>query len=1022
MTTAIMLHTVVALTMMHIWTSRFGDCQPEQSESLKLRLVNGGSRCDGRLEIQYKGNWGTVNGRSWDMPKSNVVCRQLGCGAVYKAFAGGYEEGSGPVFTPNVKCGGSEAALQECKSEPWGDTGYSHSEDVGVVCKESLKVRLEKGGSPCAGRLEVNYRGYWGPVYASSWDLQDATVVCRELSCGAALKAPHEYHFGKVFDSVITYDVKCAGTEAALRECQSEEWKFYTHPEPNYAGVICADHRVPRLVSGSDDCSGRLEVQFGETWNTVCDLHWDMDDASVVCRQLQCGAAVAVRGGAYFGEGTGDVWTNASECQGNESRLWDCPFSSGAHRCTHENDVSVICSGNPVARLVDGDSRCSGRVEIQHGDQWGTLCDEYFRLEDAAVVCEQLQCGAVKETPRDAYFGTGNGPVWKDNYLCLGNESRLADCQVSAWSRISCSHGNDASLICTDEIWSLRLTEGGSRCDGQVEVYDNGRWSRIQDNFWTINEANVVCKQLHCGVATSSYIASGYRGKEGPVWVTDLQCEGSESHLQNCRTSIFNRSSSDFIGVGVLCSGHLQLRLSGSEDPCAGQLEVYYRGSWGMVCDDSWDLVDANVVCRQLGCGYALEYKTHGYCGRRPPPVWLDEVRCSGNETFLWECPSAPWAEHDCSQKEAVTLTCSEHKKLRLQDGGSRCKGRIEVWYNGTWGTVCSTNLYGKSAEVICKQMKCGPMNNIYPGSYQFGKGRGPIWLDEIECTSHESTLWQCQSQPWGKHQCDHTEDAGVACEETNMTEGITERGCLQENAFSSFPLKDVPLRLVNGNHNCSGKLEVWFNDSWGTVCDDSWDLADANVVCRQLRCGLALWAPEDVKMTQAAGPVWLDEVKCTGSEPFLSSCRSSSFGQHDCDHKEDVIVLCSGSGVTPTERNNSDFGNWTPSIMVTVCITLGSVFIIELLILVTIARRRSAISDALMSGYGSPVDFYQAIYEEIENIPPFKKFTEMQGSVTGSIPSINEAEYYTNDYLYSACHDPQDPEGLFSNIHEAQS
>ncbi|XP_072132633.1 scavenger receptor cysteine-rich type 1 protein M130-like [Mobula birostris] len=496
-------------------------------ESVTLRLVNGGSRCDGRLEIRYKGNWGTVNARSWDMPDANVVCRQLGCGAALRAYDyARYGEGSGPVFTTNVECGGSEATLQECKSEPWGDTGYSHSEDAGVVCKESLKVRLEKGGSPCAGRVEVNYKGYWRPVYASSWDLQDATVVCRELSCGAALKAPHEYHFGKVFGSVITRNVECIGTEAALRECQSDEWNFYTHSEPNYAGVICADHRVPRLVSGNDDCSGRLEVQLGETWNTVCDLHWDMDDASVVCRQLQCGVAVAVRGGAYFGEGTGHIWTNASECQGNS-----------------------------VARLVDGDSRCSGRVEIQHGNQWGTLCDEYFSLEDAAVVCEQLQCGAVKETPRDAYFGTGNGPVWKDNYICLGNESRLADCQVSAWSQISCSHGNDASLICTDEMWSLRLTEEGSRCDGQVEVYDNGRWSRIQDKCWTINEANVVCKQLRCGVATSSYIASGYRGKEGPVWVTDLQCEGNESHIQNCSASIFNRSSSDILGVGVLCSG-----------------------------------------------------------------------------------------------------------------------------------------------------------------------------------------------------------------------------------------------------------------------------------------------------------------------------------------------------------------------------------------------------------------------------------------------------------------------------------
>ncbi|XP_072132640.1 scavenger receptor cysteine-rich domain-containing group B protein-like [Mobula birostris] len=141
MTTAIMLHTVVALTMMHIWTSRFGDCQPEPSESVKLRLVNGGSRCDGRLEIQYKGNWGTVNGRSWDMPDANVVCRQLGCGAALRAYDyARYGEGSGPVFTTDVQCGGSEAALQECKSEPWGDTGYSHSEDAGVICKGKSQV------------------------------------------------------------------------------------------------------------------------------------------------------------------------------------------------------------------------------------------------------------------------------------------------------------------------------------------------------------------------------------------------------------------------------------------------------------------------------------------------------------------------------------------------------------------------------------------------------------------------------------------------------------------------------------------------------------------------------------------------------------------------------------------------------------------------------------------------------------------------------------------------------------------
>ncbi|XP_072123039.1 scavenger receptor cysteine-rich domain-containing protein DMBT1-like [Mobula birostris] len=861
-------------------------------QELQLRLFGSNANCSGRLEIFFNNTWGTVCDDSWDLADASVVCRDLDCGpALWTQAPDEIIQSVGDIWLDEVKCKGSESLLSSCPSSPLGQHDCDHKEDVFVVCSgrpgncqpdrsESVKLRLMNGGSRCAGRLEVHYWGIWGTVHSYTWDLQDATVVCRELGCGKAVDAPGWGHFGAGSGPVMTQKVQCNGNEATLRECKSNTWGHYAWPHSNDAGVICSDHRAPRLLSGSDECSGRLEVLFGKTWERACVPHWDMEDANVVCSQLQCGVAVSVLSGARIEEG--NEHSRSVECQGNELTLSDCPVSSTWHKCNHMNDVILICSGKHGPRLVDGENRCSGRVEVLHGDKWGTICDEYFSLEDAAVVCEQLQCGAVNASSKISYFGEGNGPMWKDNYDCLGNESKIADCPVSAWGQVSCSRGNEAGLICTDELWSLRLNDGGSRCDGRVEVYDDGVWRRVQVKYWSINEANVVCRQLRCGSATSAYKSSRYPENERPVWVTEVQCKGSESHLGSCRTTMLNRSSSDITGVGVLCSGHLQLRLSGSEDACAGRLEFYYNGSWGTVCDDSWDLVDANVVCRQLGCGYALEEKYVDYCGQS-----------------------------------------TEHKEMCLMSGGRRCEGWVEVRYNGTRGTVCSRTLDEKAGNVICKQMKCGPMVSVKFNYQSERKGFGPILLEEIICSSYESTLWQCHVDPWGKHSCDDWEYAGIECEEAKLPEGYCAMVCDSRNIPDTPRLAELRLRLFGGNNNCSGRLEIRSNNTWGTVCDDSWNMADADVVCRQLGCGSALWTTVVEVNNQGVGDIWMDEVKCKGTESFLSSCPSSPLSQHDCDHKEDVFVFCSG---------------------------------------------------ALLRGGNSPDIFYQAIFEEIENTPRIKK------------------------------------------------
>jgi deleted-in-malignant-brain-tumors protein 1 len=196
-------------------------------------------------------------------------------------------------------------------------------------------------------------------------------------------------------------------------------------------------------------------VLVNGAWGTVCDDSFDNNDAAVVCRELGFVGGSPThtehnRAGDMYGEGSGDIMYDQVQCTGSEASLASCTKLVNNHDCGHHEDVGVNCkSATSGVRLAGGAGAHEGTVQVWVNSRqaWGTVCDDRWDSNDAAVVCRQLGfSGGTAHT--NAHFGAGSGDIMYDEVNCDGNEANLASCPRAVGGH-DCQHREDAGVTCT---------------------------------------------------------------------------------------------------------------------------------------------------------------------------------------------------------------------------------------------------------------------------------------------------------------------------------------------------------------------------------------------------------------------------------------------------------------------------------------------------------------------------------------------------------------------------------------------
>lgn len=383
----------------------------------------------------------------------------------------------------------------------------------------------------------------------------------------------------------------------------------------------------------------------------------------------------------------------------------------------------------------------------------------------------------------------------------------------------------------------------------------------VCDQTFDFREASVVCRELGLGAAIKAVKRAAYGRGFGRVWTDILNCTGRESAILECPLVKRSFSSLCYHGndVGVICAG----------PPTAKQVTNRCVKS----CDAGWFKSESDM-CATCAVQCLECMGTSFRCMKCAAPKFLKDITCvdkCANDEYGYiptrEC-------RKCNTE--ICVTCSDGSD---NSNCTSCK-EPKALMNGKCADNCGPKMYRKNGRCVDD---CGISMYKFPGNYS--------------CLPCPSECITCEFTS-GKPVCTICnpplvlDDASTACV-ANCTVG--------KYAVPSvnFTLKTTPtIRLSNGVDYLEGLLEVYHEGVWGTVCDDGWDSAETNVICRELHLGSAATSASLGHIRKGTGKMWLDDIFCIGTEKSLLACRHRPWGHSNCQHNEDTVLRCTGPGV----------------------------------------------------------------------------------------------------------------------------